>query len=181
MGLDRKHSTLQQGNQSRIATQTIPIPQSFIHCYNIKLYLTIPINYHITQFIYHFIRGGIIPIIKGYSRSHSHLVIQQINHHLIPTLSLYITYNSIITPPFIPSHHSSHHIPIHFPKTPLFINPFTPLKPFPLPQTPLSQSHSFPTFPSISLTILETPILPYKSTLFQSAPNPSHHPIISHI
>ena len=59
-------------------------------------------------------------------------------------------------------------IPIHFPKTPQFTNPFTPLKPTLSPNFPITQPHSSPPIPSISLTILETPILPYKSTLFQS-------------
>ena len=126
---------------------------------------------------------GIFPIITHYSRSRRVLVIQQINHHLIPTLSLYITYKSIIIHPHshpqltpITLHLSIPPIPIHFPKTPQFTNPFTPPKLFPLPRIPLTQSHSFPTIPSISLTILETPILPYKSTLFQSTHIPLSFP-----
>ena len=45
----------------------------------------------------------------------------------------------------------------------------------------ITRSHLSPTIPSISLTILETPILPYKSTLSNLLTLPYHHPIISHI
>ena len=113
-------------------------------------------------------------------------MIQQIKHHFISTLSLYITYKSIINPPItLPSthsHHTSPPIPIHFPKTPQFTNSPSIPKPFPLPK-PLSHNLTYlPQFPSISLTILETPILPYKSTLFQSThitlPSPYYFPYI---
>ena len=79
-------------------------------------------------------------------------MIQQINHH------------SPLNPPLL----NSSPIPIHFPKTPQFTNSLTPLKSFPLPNLPIAQPNPSTHFPSISLTILETPILPYKSTLFQS-------------
>ena len=94
-------------------------------------------------------------------------VIQQINHH------------SPLNPPSTHSHHTSQPKLTHshsFSKnTP---NPLTfhTTQTNSLTQTPLSQPHSPTTFPSISLTILETPILPYKSTLFQSTPNPSTSP-----
>ena len=86
-------------------------------------------------------------------------MIQQIKHHSIITQTSFHIHTL---------HNPNSPIPIHFPKTPQFTNPFTPLKPTPIPQFPITQSHSSPTIPSISLTILETPILPYKSTLFQS-------------
>ena len=95
-------------------------------------------------------------------------MIQQIKHHFISTLSLYITYKSIIIHPLNPHPLNFPPIPIHFPKTPQFTNSLTPLNPFPLPNWPISQPNPPTHFPSISLTILETPILPYKSTLFQS-------------